>query len=275
MSDRPARRRNGRNKTSGRFWRGRGPLVGAVGIVVILTVAFLWLGRGSPDSAPASGEAELIAAAMTSVPASAFDAVGSGGALQPLRLGGSQVSKGASGKSIVIYVGGDFCPYCASQRWAIVAALSRFGYFSGLALGRSSSTDVFPSTATFSFHGSSYTSDIIEFAAVETADREGKPLEQPTATQQASLTRFDPQGSIPFLSIGDRYFEIGSAIAPDLLAGKSWQEIAALATDPKTALGRAVLGNANYITAAICDITGQLPANVCSSPAARSVTPPK
>lgn len=275
MSDRATRRRKARTRAPSGFWRGRGPIVGAVGIVAILIGAFLWLGRGSSVNAPASGEAQLVAAAMTTIPASAYDAAGAGGAPQPLKVGGSPLTKGSSGKPLVIYVGGDFCPYCASQRWAIVAALSRFGTFSGLQLGRSSSTDVFPNTPTFSFRGSRYTSDVIEFAPVETADREGKPQEQPTAVQQASLSRFNPQGSIPFLSLGDRYVEVGSGVAPDLFAGKSWQDIAAQATDPKTPIGRAVLGNSNYLTAAICDLTGQQPANVCSSAAVRSLTPPK
>jgi hypothetical protein len=51
-----------------------------------------------------------------------------------------------SGKPIVLYVGGEFCPYSAAERWSPVVALSRFGAFSNLALLRSSSTDMFPDT---------------------------------------------------------------------------------------------------------------------------------
>ena len=68
------------------------------------------------------------------------------------------VHKDASGKPIVLYVGGEFCPYCAAERWSPVVALSRFGTFSNLTLLRSSSTDMFPDTRTFSFAGSHYSS---------------------------------------------------------------------------------------------------------------------
>jgi len=46
---------------------------------------------------------------------------------------------------VVSYVGGEYCPYCAIQRWALLVALSKFGSFTNLD-GQviSSSTDVYP-----------------------------------------------------------------------------------------------------------------------------------
>jgi hypothetical protein len=74
----------------------------------------------------------------------------------------------ANGKPLVVYVGAEYCPYCAAERWAAVIALSRFGTFSGLGQTHSSSTDVYPNTATLSFHGASYTSQYLQFQGVET-----------------------------------------------------------------------------------------------------------
>src|SRR5207249_3539085 len=37
--------------------------------------------------------------------------------------------KGPTGKVQVLFVGADYCPYCAAQRWSIIAALNRFGKF--------------------------------------------------------------------------------------------------------------------------------------------------
>ena len=37
-----------------------------------------------------------------------------------------------SGKIVIVYVGAEYCPYCAAERWAIVTALETFGTFSGL-----------------------------------------------------------------------------------------------------------------------------------------------
>jgi len=33
---------------------------------------------------------------------------------------------------VVSYVGGEYCPYCAIQRWALLVALSKFGSFTNL-----------------------------------------------------------------------------------------------------------------------------------------------
>jgi hypothetical protein len=44
----------------------------------------------------------------------------------------------------IIFLGAEFCPYCATERWSIVMALSKFGTFSHLVGTTSSSTDVDP-----------------------------------------------------------------------------------------------------------------------------------
>ena len=52
----------------------------------------------------------------------------------------------------IIYVGADFCPFCAAERWALVIALSKFGTFNVLHYMTSSASDVYPSTPTFTFY---------------------------------------------------------------------------------------------------------------------------
>ena len=156
-----------------------------------------------------------------------FDAVGSGGVAPRLTRTDAATLRTATGKPIVIYVGADYCPFCASERWSLVVALSRFGTFRDLGLTRSSPSDVYPNTATFSFRGTSYASEWVELSTVETADRFGSPRERPDATQQASLDRFDPKGSIPFVSLADRYVTIGAGYPTDVLRGKDWQDVTA------------------------------------------------
>ena len=46
----------------------------------------------------------------------------------------------------MLYIGAEFCPYCAAMRWSMAVALSRFGTFTPLHGIHSSSTDVDPST---------------------------------------------------------------------------------------------------------------------------------
>ena len=53
----------------------------------------------------------------------------------------------------MLYYGAEYCPYCAAERWAIAAALSRFGTWSNLKITASSHTDVYAETHTFSYYG--------------------------------------------------------------------------------------------------------------------------
>jgi hypothetical protein len=184
----------------------------------------------------------------------------------------------AGGKPLVLYLGAEYCPYCAAERWPMVIALSRFGTFSGLGLTTSSATDVFPSTPTLTFHGSTFTSDVISFVPVETQTNElsasglgYQPLETPTAEQQQLMQTFDvapytsQAGSIPFLLIGNRFVISGASYQPDVLQGKTWQQIASALSDPSSPIAKQVLATANMLTAAICDITGGQPTNVCTA----------
>src|SRR5207245_7045155 len=102
-------------------------------------------------------------------------AVGTGGVQNPLHTvkGPPPILVGPTGKPQFLYVGAEYCPYCAAQRWATVVALSRFGTFSKLYQTTSSSSDVYPSTPTFTFYsalykGPVYTSSYIDFVPVET-----------------------------------------------------------------------------------------------------------
>jgi len=185
----------------------------------------------------------------------------------------------SNGKPQVLYIGAEYCPYCAAERWATVVALSRFGTFSGLGLTTSSATDVFPSTPTLTFHGSAYSSDVLAFVGVETntnqltASGTGyEPLDALTPEQQQLLQTFDAPpytsqaGSIPFTLIGNRFVISGSSFPPDVLQGKSWQQIASALSDPSSPIAQQVLAAANMLTAAICDLTGGQPSNVCTAP---------
>ena len=155
----------------------------------------------------------------------------------------------------------------------MIVALSRFGSFQRLGATASSPSDSFPNTQTFSFHGATFTSDLLSFSGVETATNTGAPLDQPTAAEQALFQQYDAApyttapGSIPFLLIGNRYVSIGSEIDPGTLQGMTRDQIVAALSDPNSSVARTIGGAANTITAAICQSTGGKPANVCTGPA--------
>lgn len=271
---RAERRRQARSGAAAGPWRGPLPIVGAVVIVAAVIGAFVLLGRGDAEPPPPPVDASAVTRLVTGVPQSTLDAVGLSGAAN-LKAGASQTLTSASGRPLVIYVGAEWCPFCASERWPLIVALSRFGTFDGLGLTSSSSSDVFPSTPSLTFKGATYRSTYVELSAVETGDREQRPLATPDAQQQASFQRFSPRGSIPYLSLADRYVLVGSGVGPEVFSGKTWQQIGAALADPASPVARAVHRHANEITAAICDLTGGQPAQTCGAPAVRGFTRPQ
>lgn len=266
--------------------RRRRMLVASVTVVVVLAV-FLSLilvkvAGGDSRSSGGTQAAGLSAAATaqvveatTHVPDSVLDAIGRGTAGNlPASISGAPALT-SGGKPEVVYIGSDWCPYCAAQRWALVVALSRFGTFSGLGLTQSASDDVYASTHTLTFSNVKYSSSYLAFTAVEMQDANRNPLQNPTAEQQRLLAVYDEPpyvpanaaGGIPFVDLGGKYVSTGAGYSPQVLAGMSWSQIAAALSDPNSAIAQGVNGSANVLTAALCNLTGQQPSSVCSSKA--------
>lgn len=185
---------------------------------------------------------------------------------------------GADGTPVVLYVGADFCPYCAVLRWPLALTLMRFGELSGVRYTRSSGTDVFPNTATFSFNTTRLQSDYVDFQAVEVRDREGKPLQTPTDSQRQIFARYDTMpytkypGSIPFLYIDGQYIENGSPFTPQPFKGLNWDQVVAQLEAGDNPVWQTVIAETNLLTAAVCAVTNQQPGEVCSAPAIKDAT---
>jgi hypothetical protein len=248
---------------------------GSVAVVVVLvaTLIVVKLTQSPPSSAPGAGAGTTaqVQQQVTSVPATTFDAVGGGAAAGFNTLNG-QPALTSDGKPEVLYMGGEFCPYCAAERWAIAAAVSRFGTLSGLSLIHSSPIDIYPNTPTLSFTRASYTSKYLSFVPVEWFGQAADPshpfghvyLQHPTAQEQALFTRYGSQ-SIPFLDIGNRYILPEVQYVPSALANLSWAQVAAAMHDPSSPVAKDIDGAANIITAAICTLTHGQPGGVCHS----------
>ncbi len=195
----------------------------------------------------------------------------------PIPLSGQPPLTGSTGKPEFFYFGAEYCPYCAAQRWSMLVAASRFGTFKNLSITTSSATDAYPSTPTFSFYGSSYSSSYIDFVSVEntTNQPDGSggyvTLETPNAQEQQLVTKYDTQpytsqqGAIPFVDIANKYLMIGPGYSPQVLESKNWQQIASALSDPNSQIAQGIIGTANYLTAAICQSTNQQPASVCQA----------
>jgi Domain of unknown function (DUF929) len=252
---------------------------GGISLVAILAIVLVVVRPGQPGTSaaapgPSTGtaaQAALVAAEVTIVPAAMFDSVGAGTATGLTATSG-QPLLASGGKPEVVYMGGEYCPFCAAERWALTAALSRFGTFAGLGLIHSSPADVYASTPTLSFHGSRFTSKYVAFApvewfgeAIDTSTPFGHAyLEQPTAQQAALFSKY-ANGSIPFVDIGNQYLIPQAQYLPSALQGMSWSQVAAAMGDPGSPVARDIDGAANIISAAICKVTNGQPGGVCSS----------
>ncbi len=261
-------------------------LIGGV-LVIIAVIIGVFVVISHQQSESQSGPTQAssqVFKAVTQVDPTVASTVGTGGVQNPLHAvnGPPPILVGPTGKPEFLYIGAEYCPYCAAQRWATIVALSRFGTFSKLYQTTSSSTDAYPSTPTFTFYsghygGSFYTSKYIDFVPVETLgnvqDASGNyaTLQTPTAEQQNLLNTYDVSpyttqpGSIPFIDIANRYIVSGASYSPQDLQGLQWQDIANNLSDPTSTVGRDILGTANYITAGICMTTHQQPGNVCNT----------
>jgi Domain of unknown function (DUF929) len=247
----------------------------AVGGVVLLLAAMVVVKLSLPRSEPAAAGPvpSTVVDDLLHVPTGTLDAVGRGKvATLPTALTGRPALTDG-GKPLVLYVGAEYCPFCAAQRWGLIVALSRFGTFTGLGAARSATDDVYPGTATLTFHGATYSSPYLAFQGVEvaTSERRGNsyaPLDTLTAAQQAVLAEYSSNGAVPFVDLGNRYVMTGATFSPSVLAGLTHQQVVTSLGAPDSPVSAAVLGSANAFTAALCQLTGGQPGDVCTGTAA-------
>jgi hypothetical protein len=261
---------------------------GVVAVVLVVVAVFLVVkvagghnnsGTNTASNGPTGTSLSSVVSQVTSVPASTLEAVGAGSGVtgKPTTISGSALT--SNGKPEILYEGAEYCPYCAAERWAMIVALSRFGTFSGLSTIHSASKDgagtaePYPNTPTWTFYKSTYSSQYVTFTPVETqtnvpdsSNGSYTALQTPTSAQNAIVTKYDgSQGSIPFIDFGNKYMISGASYSPQVLSGLTWSQIAADLSNQNSPVAKAIDGTANYITAAICKMTGNQPANVCTT----------
>jgi hypothetical protein len=252
-------------------------------VVVLVIVKFTTPGPAldTPTHSAQPAPPALVRAVST-LPSSLFSTVGTpadGFLIPPVNASG-QPPLVEQGLPTVLSVDAGFCDYCAAQRWSLVVALSRFGTFKNLGVTASSPTSAFPDIPTFSFQGTRYTSKYVAFTGLEEYSARADPsggyatLASPTPAQSALLRRYDDppytvasaSGSLPFLDIDNKVLWTGAdGFSPGLLTGLSESAILTDLSDPTSPVSQAVIGLANEISAAICEVTGNRPAAVCVS----------
>ena len=269
---------------------------GVVGLVVLIIVVLVVvkLTTGSSNSTtnytPVTSAPASVVKDVTTIPASIYNAVGvtipsSANPAQPIVLSNQPALTLGGRTPAMMYYGGEYCPFCAAERWAMTAALSRFGTWANLDVTASSHTDVYADTNTLSFRKATLTSQYIAFTAIEacsnipdasaTTCSGYKPLasinhEEVTVLNKYSSPTYIPgatsgQVSFPFVDIGNVMLVSGASFSPGILTGLSHQQIASDLRDPTNLVTQAIVGTANYMSAGICASTKQQPSTVCQS----------
>jgi hypothetical protein len=213
--------------------------------------------RGNAASVSKNAVAARLGAPTSdtpSPPTGAFNHVGT-----PLYQGG---------KPELLFIGAQYCPHCAGQRWAIVKALDQFGTFSNV----TSSANDDGTIPTFNLHDASYASPYVAFIEKDTEDRNHQPLDSLSSDQQAIFSQLDPSGGIPLITVGG-YTLLGDGYDLSLVQGKSFNAVrhAMQRGNRSDPLVSAINGEANSITAFICHADQMQPQVVCSRPVIRRI----
>ena len=253
----------------------KNPWLLVIGILVLtaLVVAVFAYVAGQGKSSAVSSATPDVQKRLTALDPQLFSTVGAGSVSQSVKgtfvrtKNSPPVLTAADGKPEVFFLSGEFCPYCAAQRWGIIAALSRFGSFSTLIPVIASEGNV----PTYTFHGSRYSSQYLHFTPVEVSDNNQPPrsLETLTPEQQKIVSTYDAPpyttsvGSFPFTNVANQRISTGAFYSYSLLVGHDYPDIVDQIKNPSTAISQAVIGSANYLTAAICEVTNNQPSNVC------------
>jgi len=249
---------------------------GAVGLVIVVIAALFIVNATKSNTkdlsyTPVTPAPAQVVHDVTTIPLSTWNKVGvsSSQVSKPTPVSG-QPPMSINGKSpAMLYYGAEYCPYCAAERWAMAAALARFGTWSNLQITASSHTDVDADTHTFSFHGASLDSPYIHFVGVEQytnipnstgyTNLQNATKEEAQILTKYSSSKYLPTGqcssngsiSFPFVDINNGLLFSGASYDPQVLAGLSAAQIASQLSSPSSPVARDIDGSAQVIVAAI------------------------
>ncbi len=252
---------------------GFGSIVLAVVLIVVLVVVKVGGGGGSTGASevsPAAGTTipASITTKMASIPLSTLvDASSSGVTTSPTAISDPKLT--VNGKPDLLYIGAEFCPVCATERWAMYVALSKFGTFTEQP-GQIHSAVQDGDIPTLTFYKSTYSSPYFTFTPVETTTNQPAgdyyvSLQTPNAAQQKLWTSHTDQ-SFPWVDFGGKMELTSAQYDPSVLEGVSFATIAKDIGNNSTVIGADIDASAKVLIQTICStLTDNQPASVCSA----------
>jgi thiol-disulfide isomerase/thioredoxin len=229
--------------------------------LMIVAAVVLFFARGGGSGGDATAASGVVPADPLRPADAASVALG-----QVHRQSGEPLLDG--GKPLVFFMGAQWCPFCAAERWALVKATSRFGEWSRLGeLLSRSGQDYFPRLATYDLAGATYASDYIGLRHKEVATVDGEPLQKLGSFEERLVDEYDKLGGVPFLFAAGppgRY-TVDLGYSPGLIEGKTFPELREeVGTGARTEAVEAIDAQADAITALICKLDSGQPASVCA-----------
>lgn len=249
-----------------RIYAGLAVAAAVVVIAVLVVVGVASNGSGGAPRQPASAAAvgqmqsvslQTLAAAATKVTQLNFASTAAGGALT------------SAGKPEVLFIGAEFCPICAAERWPMTMALMKFGTFTNLQQTHSAVAD--GDAGTWSYYGAKYSSPYLVFTPYElyTNQPSGnyyKALQTLPAAAQAIWTANEGSSlSFPFVDFSGKEVLETAQYNPSTIYYKSFASILGAVGSNDNTIGASVDASAAVFTKYLCGITGNQPSSVCSA----------
>ena len=175
----------------------------------------------------------------------------------------------ADGKPEMLFIGAEFCPHCAAERWPLYVALSKFGTFSPPP-GRIHSANEDGNVPTLTFYGTTFTSPYFTFNPVEVYTNKPlgngyAPLQTPTKAQ-LTLWENTNGGSFPFVDFGGKKVLPSAQYLFTPLQNLPFSTVAAQVGNNSTTIGADIDASAAQLITTICgSLSDQKPAAVCSA----------
>ena len=259
--------------------RTYGILAIALVVVVIAVLVIVKVAGGGSGSGSGSGTVDQASppagvpipaatlASLQSVPVSTLASAPTSGIVttpQPV----NHASLTANGKPELLFIGAEFCPHCAAERWPMYVALSKFGTFAPQP-GRIHSANEDGDVPTITFYGTTYTSPYFTFKSVEvyTNKPQGNgyaPLQTPTPAQ-LTLWQNTNGSSFPFVDFGGKEVLPSAQYLFTPLEGLPFSDVAAQVGNNSTTIGAEIDASAAQLISTICgSLSNQQPSAVCS-----------
>lgn len=243
-------------------------LFGGVGLVIVVVVVLVVVAvtGGGGSSGGGAGVTPLQPAILTDITSVSPSQIATVAKENQLQHPPSEISAPAltaDGKPRIVYLGAEYCPYCGGERWAMIMAFSKFGTFHNLKQLTSSASDDPTSIPSFSFVGSTYTSNYVVFDTTEEQDVNRNPLQTPSQADAELAARYGGSGGIPFVDIGGKWVISGASFDVTPMQHLSHETVAQAIKTGSTKYAADIQSTAGAIISRLCNLTDGKPGNVC------------